>query len=31
LRKKIISRATDCEGEKNEDCTACQNNWNYTS
>jgi NAD+ kinase len=26
LRKKIISRATDCEGEKNEDCTACQNN-----
>jgi len=26
LRKKIISRTTDCEGEKNEDCTSCENN-----
>ena len=26
LRKKIISRAIDCEGEKNEDFTACKNN-----
>ncbi len=26
LRKKIISRTTDCEGEKNENCTAGQNN-----
>ena len=26
LRKKIISRTTDCEGEKNEDCTSCKNN-----
>jgi NAD+ kinase len=26
LRKKIISRAIDCEGDKNEDFTACKNN-----
>ncbi|MGH4138033.1 NAD(+)/NADH kinase [Clostridium sp.] len=26
LRKKIISRTIDCEGEKNEDCTSCENN-----
>ncbi|MCB2297083.1 NAD(+)/NADH kinase [Clostridium tagluense] len=26
LRKKIISRTTDCEGDKNEDCTSCENN-----
>ena len=26
LRKKIISRTTDCEGEKNENCTSCENN-----
>lgn len=26
LRKKIISRATDCEGEKYENCTTCKNN-----
>lgn len=26
LRKKIISRTTDCEGEKNEDCTSCEDN-----
>lgn len=26
LRKKIISRTTDCEGEKDEDFTACKNN-----
>jgi NAD+ kinase len=26
LRKKIISRTTDCEGEKNEDCTSRKNN-----
>ena len=30
LRKKIISRTTDCEGEKNEDCTSCENNWNHS-
>lgn len=29
LRKKIISRTMDCEGEKDEDCTSCKNNWNY--
>jgi hypothetical protein len=28
LRKKIIARTTDCEGEKNENCTAFKNNWN---
>ncbi|MBU3110679.1 NAD(+)/NADH kinase [Clostridium lacusfryxellense] len=26
LRKKIISRTMDCEGEKDEDSTACKNN-----
>ena len=26
LRKKIISRTTDCEGEKDEDFTSCKNN-----
>lgn len=26
LRKKIISRTTDCEGEKDENCTSCKNN-----
>jgi len=26
LRKKIISRTMDCEGEKNEDITSCKNN-----
>ena len=26
LRKKIISRTTDCEGDKNEDCTSFKNN-----
>jgi NAD+ kinase len=26
LRKKIISRTTDCEGEENEDCTPCESN-----
>jgi NAD+ kinase len=26
LRKKIISRTIDCEGEKDEDCTSCKNN-----
>jgi NAD+ kinase len=26
LRKKIISRTMDCEGEKDEDCTSCKNN-----
>lgn len=26
LRKKIISRTTDCEGEKNENCTPCKDN-----
>lgn len=30
LRKKIISRTTDCEGEKDEDCTSCENNWDYS-
>ena len=30
LRKKIISRTTDCEGEKNENCTPCKNNWDYS-
>jgi NAD+ kinase len=29
LRKKIISRTTDCEGEKNEDCTSSKDNRNY--
>ena len=26
LRKKIISRTMDCEGEKDEDCTSCKDN-----
>ena len=26
LRKKIISRTTDCEGERNENCTSCKDN-----
>lgn len=30
LRRKIISRTTDCEGEKNENCTSRKNNWNYS-
>lgn len=30
LRKKIISRTTDCEGEKDENCTSCKNNWDYS-
>ena len=30
LRKKIISRTMDCGGEKDEDCTSCKNNWNYS-
>ena len=29
LRKKIISRTTDCEGERNENCTSCKDNWDY--
>jgi len=29
LRKKIISRTTDCEGERNEECTSSKDNWNY--
>ena len=30
LRKKIISRTTDCEGAKDEDFTSCKNNWDYS-